>query len=379
MDPLSVIASIAGIAQAGTALSKAIYNLVSATRNAPKEAYDIARDVGDLSLILSELRRVLRDGKKIIRRRLLRLVSYTMRRIQDVHDEIHDLIDASTGIAGLAWAFRRSKCRDLTQQIDSYKVSINMILITINSALQVKLNVKYTKLVAKSEKSSEQVTLNQKQQAAKEESDALRQQAENLVQISHHSICEMVAASGELSTKLDVDQDRDEDETERPISDDVDNLASQTGALQLHRPKHNSETAQWLYDVLFSTAMEGNQRQVTDDDDGDVIGHPATGMSNDAPDRDIAVFHPAGSRDLQLFVGKLPDSSNIVNKLLSQWTTLCEDENEVTTSDVPERDITDNESVIHLKDSVGRLYDFPWRLARTWALMMTTGLNEIGQ
>ncbi|KAK8091738.1 hypothetical protein PG997_002099 [Apiospora hydei] len=64
---MEVIASIAGIAQAGTALSKAIYTLVYATRNAPKEVYDIARAVGDLSIILSELRRVLRDGKNIVR------------------------------------------------------------------------------------------------------------------------------------------------------------------------------------------------------------------------------------------------------------------------------------------------------------------------
>ncbi|KAK7937756.1 uncharacterized protein PG986_014624 [Apiospora aurea] len=301
---MEVIASIAGIAQAGTALSKAIYTLIHATRNAPKGVYDIARAVGDQSIILRELRRVLRDCKNIIRRSLLRQVRSIMRRIQEIHCEIQDLLDASTGLARLAWVFRRSKCSSLLQQIDGYRVSINMILHMMNFALQRKLRTKL-------EKSSETGALNQEKQAAKEETDALRQQAETLVQISHQSICEMTAASNDLSTNMDVDQE-DEDETERPVSADVDNPASRTGSLQLHRPKHSRDTAQWLYD--------------------------------------------------------LPDASDIANKLLSQWTTLSEADIEATPSGLPTRNNTHSEPVIYLKDAVGRKFILPWRLARLWAI-----------
>lgn len=142
MDPLSIIASIAGISQAGTALSKAIFNIVSATRNAPREVYDIAKAVGDLSLILSELRGVLRKGKDIIRRRLLRSLKSAIRNIQTLHGEIQNLTDASTGAARLAWAFRRSKCSALLQQIDSYKIGINMILNTVQLALHIEILAK---------------------------------------------------------------------------------------------------------------------------------------------------------------------------------------------------------------------------------------------
>ncbi|KAK8076247.1 hypothetical protein PG994_003519 [Apiospora phragmitis] len=142
MDPLSVIASIAGISQAGTALSKAIFKIVFAVRNAPKEAHNIAKAVGDLSIALGELRRILRDGRNIIKRRLLRRVSSAVRRIRDVHGEIETLLNVATGAARLAWAFRRSKCSALLQQIDGYRVGINMILHTITLALQLKLLAK---------------------------------------------------------------------------------------------------------------------------------------------------------------------------------------------------------------------------------------------
>jgi hypothetical protein len=42
MDPLSPTASIAGVTTAGVALSKAIYELTSSIRGAPKEVSDIA-------------------------------------------------------------------------------------------------------------------------------------------------------------------------------------------------------------------------------------------------------------------------------------------------------------------------------------------------
>ncbi|KAK6837998.1 hypothetical protein PG987_006279 [Apiospora arundinis] len=64
MDRLSIILPIAGFSQAGTALSNAASNLMPATRNASREVYDIVRPMGDFSLVLGELQRVLHDGKE---------------------------------------------------------------------------------------------------------------------------------------------------------------------------------------------------------------------------------------------------------------------------------------------------------------------------
>ncbi|KAL6408842.1 hypothetical protein AUP68_07788 [Ilyonectria robusta] len=75
MDPVSIIASIAGIATAGTALSKAIYQFISSTRGASREMGQIAHTIVDLSIILGELRRVLRDGAELCNRKFLRRIN----------------------------------------------------------------------------------------------------------------------------------------------------------------------------------------------------------------------------------------------------------------------------------------------------------------
>jgi hypothetical protein len=130
MDPLSILAGIAGVATAGVTLSKSIYDLISAMRGTPREVSDIARGISDLSMILSELRRVLRDGRKLYTRKLLRRVGSAVRRIRRIHETIHDLIngDEMDGLARLKWLFRRSKTMHLLYQIESHKTGINMIL-----------------------------------------------------------------------------------------------------------------------------------------------------------------------------------------------------------------------------------------------------------
>lgn len=139
MDPLSLIASIAGISQAGASLSKAIYGLVSSARGAPKEVADIARGIADLSTILRELRRVLREGLSLYSRKLLRHIRSAMKRIAKVHGSISDLIDVGSGVGRLKWAFRRSTSVQLLSQIEAHKSAINMVLQTMMLAVQIRL------------------------------------------------------------------------------------------------------------------------------------------------------------------------------------------------------------------------------------------------
>lgn len=137
MDPLSLLSGIAGVSMAGVSLSKAIYDLISSVRSTPKEISDIARGISDLSIILSELRRVLKDGKDLYRRRLLRRVSSATRRIERVHEDIRDLIyGVGEGLSRLKWTFRRSKVNQLLYQIESHKNGINMILHIMTLAIQ---------------------------------------------------------------------------------------------------------------------------------------------------------------------------------------------------------------------------------------------------
>lgn len=138
MDPFSIISGVAGISQAGASLSKLIYDIISGARNAPREAFDIARGVSDLSIILSELRRILKDGKDIYSRKLLRRVSSAMKRISRLHGLISAMLDVSNAAARLMWTFRRSKATSILYQIESHKTGINMILHIMVLAVQSK-------------------------------------------------------------------------------------------------------------------------------------------------------------------------------------------------------------------------------------------------
>lgn len=128
MDPISLLAGIAGIATAGVSLSRALYNLITSIRGTPKEISDIAREISDLSMIMSELRRVLKDGSGIYRRKLLCRVRSAVRWINTIYEALHDLIDGVDGLARLKWLFRKSKAMGMLYQTESHKNGINMIL-----------------------------------------------------------------------------------------------------------------------------------------------------------------------------------------------------------------------------------------------------------
>jgi hypothetical protein len=136
MDPLSLLAGIAGVATAGIQVSKAMYDLISSIHGTPKEVSDIAREVSDLSSVLSELRRALREGRNLYRRKLLRRISSAIQRIGQIHAEIHDMISGVEGFASLRWLFRRSKTTQLLYQIESHKSAINMLLHIMTLAVQ---------------------------------------------------------------------------------------------------------------------------------------------------------------------------------------------------------------------------------------------------
>jgi hypothetical protein len=128
MDPLSIIASIAGIATAGTALSKAIYELISSSRGAAREMADMARTIADLSIVLGELRRVLKSAAELCSRRYLRRIKSAMRRIAKIHDEIHDILDGIQGFASVKWRFKRSELQAKLALIEGHKTGINLML-----------------------------------------------------------------------------------------------------------------------------------------------------------------------------------------------------------------------------------------------------------
>ncbi len=145
MDPLSLLASIAGVATAGVQVSKAIYDMIFAIRGIPKEVSDIARGLSDLSLVLRELRRALKEGRELYRHKLLHRVGSAIRRIGQIHAEIRKMIAGMEGLAALKWLFLRARTAHLLYQIESHKNGINMILHIMTLAVQAKTLLRYSR------------------------------------------------------------------------------------------------------------------------------------------------------------------------------------------------------------------------------------------
>jgi hypothetical protein len=139
MDPLSIMSGVAGVATAGSMLSGALFNLISTIKGAPREMADIARGICDLTLVLRELRSVLREGKAIYRDRLLRAIQSAVRRIRKIHKDINGLIagdDGPSPVVRILWVFRKSKAVVLLARIESHKSTVQLMVTTMLLAME---------------------------------------------------------------------------------------------------------------------------------------------------------------------------------------------------------------------------------------------------
>ncbi|KAJ2992982.1 hypothetical protein NUW58_g1982 [Xylaria curta] len=281
MDPLSVIASLAGISTAGLALSRAIYDRISSMRNAPTEMSGIAKSLCDLSFTLKELQRVLKDSQDIYKRKLIRRVASAVKRIGRVQREIELLISSTRGFAKLKWGFQKSK--------------------TIMLAVQLRQLPRL--------------------KDCQREAELARQQAENIVRVSYHSIQQVtseIPSSSSPSGSNHDDSDRNE------------------GVLSLQIETQNPQcfdNAIWLYDLVFSTTIKATADLTTSESEhvSTVDGSPGDASSHDRsqesskesaitppPLLELISQHDSSLGQLQSLMQKPPVASTVINELFSE-------------------------------------------------------------
>ncbi|KAJ3580270.1 hypothetical protein NPX13_g303 [Xylaria arbuscula] len=382
MDPLSVIASIAGVSTAGIALSRAIYDIVSSVRNAPKEASDIARGLCDLSLNLRELRRVLKGGQDICRRSLIKRVASSIKRVSRIQDEIEDLLDITGKGVRLRWLFRKSKIQGLLYAIESHKTGINLILQTMTLAVQLKQ-------VSKDKKKTSTDNSQEKEESWNEV-ELVRQQAENMVEMSYHSIRELTSDYPNSASQSESEEAKDmgEDSNKHHIQK------------YENRDGKALDSAAWLYDVVFSAATakrdtEPKQRPACGvvsssrprDSSEELEGHVASVENqknsssatqhyrsiSTASTQALVARCNSPSMQLETLTRRPPAASLVVDVLLSEWTTLTEVEMAATGEGSQEKMeakvSNDEEQMLKFTDAVGRKFAIPFRLAGRWENM----------
>ncbi|KAK8093451.1 hypothetical protein PG997_000136 [Apiospora hydei] len=145
MDATLAIASLVREnALKGAEISSAIFKLLSSTppHAAPREVYDVAKAVSELSGNVGRITRVWPAPKfhslYTTKETLGRQATITLERISLLYDEIQALIDSGNAAARLLWAFRRTRWRLLLLQADAYSTGVRIITNTMVLAEQLR-------------------------------------------------------------------------------------------------------------------------------------------------------------------------------------------------------------------------------------------------
>ncbi|KAM0194744.1 hypothetical protein ACHAPI_006744 [Fusarium lateritium] len=137
MDPLSIIASIAGIATAGVQLSKTLFHLTETYRKAPREIRSMAIEMSDLTVTLEHLRDILTTGHAYTKPLFFEGVRNVIKNIQSTQLEIQHLakkVDDQPIFARFKW----HKSTRLLSDIDKHKVTLTLQITILSAAVLVK-------------------------------------------------------------------------------------------------------------------------------------------------------------------------------------------------------------------------------------------------
>ena len=136
MDPLSIIASIAGIATAGAQLSNTLFRLIRTVRNAPQEIQKIAIEMSGLTITLEHLRDILKQGQSYTKPVFFESVRNVVKNIQATQQEISKMVTDQTIFARLKWL----KAARFLADIDKHKVTLTLQITILSAAVLVKTN-----------------------------------------------------------------------------------------------------------------------------------------------------------------------------------------------------------------------------------------------
>lgn len=142
MDPLSVAASVAGVAAMGLQLSQTIYGLISSFYEAEKEMSSFANDLSLLLMVLNELEGILRRGSRVYRQCMLRVVNDILNTCEGVFQSIsiyisphaQDTTSSKQFQRKVCWYFESQRVRPLQAGLESLRSTLNVVLHVVHLA-----------------------------------------------------------------------------------------------------------------------------------------------------------------------------------------------------------------------------------------------------
>lgn len=139
MDPVSIIASIAGIATAGAQLSTTLFRVYNTVRHAPREIQSVAIEMSGLSVTLEHLNDILKTGKPYAKPSFFDAVSHVVKNIEATQKDIFKMVNENTMIVRFKWL----KAPKYLSEIDKQKVTLTLQISILSAAILVKSKNEY--------------------------------------------------------------------------------------------------------------------------------------------------------------------------------------------------------------------------------------------
>jgi hypothetical protein len=138
MDPISLIASVAGIGTAAVALSQAMFNFLDNASNAHHEIEEIAMELSDFSSDIETLRKILNVNQTIYTAQYVDRVQRIIASFRQFEKAIYDVI-GKHGRRGkrqkLRVAFGMTKLDRLRGKVETLKRSLSFMVTIVQLAL----------------------------------------------------------------------------------------------------------------------------------------------------------------------------------------------------------------------------------------------------
>jgi hypothetical protein len=134
-DPISLMASLAGVSMAGIAISKGLYDITHHIKRAPKQVAEMAKELSLLSSALRTVKNAMGDNAKYCKPRLLHDLRQMLGRIRRIQKEVKEITrDSGSSMYRLKLVFKSARTKKLLAQIDAYKNTLNIILTALQMA-----------------------------------------------------------------------------------------------------------------------------------------------------------------------------------------------------------------------------------------------------
>ncbi|RGP74125.1 hypothetical protein FSPOR_1820 [Fusarium sporotrichioides] len=134
MDPLSIIASIAGIATAGAQLSSTLFRIYKTVRYASQDIRKVAMEMAGLTATLEHLHHILQTGKLYAKPSFLDGVRHVVNNIEVTQQEILKRATDNSFIKKLKWI---GTPRYLSE-INTHKVTLTLQISILSAAILIK-------------------------------------------------------------------------------------------------------------------------------------------------------------------------------------------------------------------------------------------------